>query len=76
MKRTVCIWEVDVAADVQADAVRGHYGGESPSDMFALRCNTIAAFLFPVPTCLAHYLRPIRHTSMLSGSHCIRNTLV
>lgn len=76
MKRTVCIWEVDVAADVEADGVRGYYGAESPSNISALRCNTMAAFLFPVLTCLAYCLRPVRHTSMLSGNHYIRNALV
>ena len=65
-----------MAADVEADGVRGYYGAESPSSISALRCNTMAAFLFPVLTCLAYCLRPVRHTSMLSGNHYIRNALV
>lgn len=46
---TVGIWQVDVVADVEANAIRGYDGAESPSDISALRCNTMAAFFLPFP---------------------------
>ena len=46
---TVGIWRVDAVADVEANAIRGYDGAESPSVIPALRCNTMAAFFLPFP---------------------------
>ena len=58
---------------MKANAVRGDGGAESPSNISALRCSTIAAFFLPGPTWPAYRLQSVRRIHMLCGIHHVRD---